>query len=645
MTPTRALSLILGLLLWALPVRALPAPPPALPAEKGGKDVRFLYPAGQVFKHDKVFPLVMELTNRGATAKTYRPSWSLNIALPKAVQSVTLEPGDTRRFVLNLPRNEAGNASSLTLNGKDYSTEITPCPRTYTTGLLSPPSEKFDYLRTLKLEVDPSVATNTADANAKPALVPLAALSQLEPELLPEGWPMLSCLDVIIAYDLQSMVLSNLQKQALVSWVCQGGRLVLVSDGTPEEFRGTPFEPHLPFTATGVSTDQGLVQLTGEVAPGAEVMMSLHDRPLLVRKELMRGTVYLVTAPLTQLAPLTVDQAESLWRAVQPGEPTDPNSGGYNNYSYNYNYYPALVSNALKNIPELPRAGPGWVALFLLVYALIVGPVNLGLLRRRDKMLWSFVTVPAIALLFAGTAYLINRATRSSIPVLRELGVLQVKSGDKRGYGISEALFFSPSSGLYQIDCEPDALCQPATYTYNEAPFGLYGSLSNGGLAAQISMGTWDVFMLNTESLITLSAPIKGSFKDNVLTVDSPFTTGPDEAQLYSPEKGASSTFSLKGGPQSEKLELKDPTSYSKFDKLGEPQDKVAHPGRSELIQAVGSQTGSVFESRKTYLLFWTDKLLAPINPATPALHRGEYLVILELETEAASDPKPVVSP
>ena len=647
MTPIRRVSLLLWLLFWAVPAQAMPAPPPTLPPEKATEkaDIRFLYPAGQVYKQNKVFPLVMELTNRGSSARTYRPSWSLKIALPKAVQSIKLEPGDTRRFNLNFPRNEASSANSIGLNGKDYATELTPCPRTFSTGLLSPPTEKFDYLRTLKLEIDPSSVNNTpTDPDVKPPLVPLAALSILEPELLPEGWPMLSCLDVIIAYDMQSMVLSNLQKQALLSWVCQGGRLVLVSDGTPEEFRGTPFETHLPLQPSGVATDRGLVQVTGKLAPDARVLMSYHDRPLLVRKDLMRGSVFMVTAPLKELAPLTIDEAEKLWRLVQPGEAAvDPNNpGGYNSYGYN-NYYPSLTSNTLKNIPELPRAGPGWVALFLLVYALIVGPVNLGLLRRKDKMLWSFVTVPVIALLFAGSAYLVNRASRSAIPVLRELGVLQVKSGANRGYGISESLFFSPSAGVYSIDCEPDAVCHPSTYSYNEAPFGLYGNLANGGLQAEISMGTWDVFMLSTESLISMPSVIKGSYKKGTLVVDSPFSTGPDEAQLFSPERGASTTFALKGGAQTEKLELNDPTSYAKFDKLGDPADKTAHPGRTELVQTLNNQTGTVFEPGRVYLMFWSDKVLAPMNPTASGLHRGEYLIVLELESDPSETPPPTI--
>jgi hypothetical protein len=424
------------------------------------------------------------------------------------------------------------------------------------------------------------------------------------------------------------MALSKLQKTALVSWVCQGGRLVLVSDGLPEEFRGTPFEEHLPLRPTGVATDRGLEQLIGEPAPGAETLASYSGRPLLMRKALMKGEIFLVTAPLKQLAPLSVAEAEALWRQVLP--PQVDSSNNYN-YNYNYNYFPSIVANCLKNLPELPRAGAGWVALFLLVYALIVGPVNLGLLRKKDKMLWAFVTVPVIALLFAGGAYVLNRTGRSSVPVLRELGLLQVRSGDRRGYGISEALFFSPSAERYQIRCEANAICHSSTYHYRENPFGMYSTLPDGGLEANIRMGTWDIFTLATESLIDLPQPLVGSYRNGQLEVDSPFPTGPDEAQLYSPDLGTSFTFALKGGKQVEKLDLANPTGYNKFDKLGEAGDKQAHPGRSELLGSVTNQTGTLFQSGKTYLLFWTDKLVAPLGPPPPGLHRAEYLVVLEL--------------
>lgn len=632
----RWLRLFCFWLVVARAVAAMPAPPPAV---KAGTDpeVRFLYPAGPIYKQDKVFPLVLELSNQGPEAKTYRGSWTLNVSMPEPLPSVELEPGEKRRFPLYFPRNEVAGAGTISLNGQPYSTELQPCPRASTTAVLSPQGEKFDYLRTLKLEVDPNVAVATpaeGEAPAQPPLVPLAAMSLLEPELLPEGWPMLSCLDVIIAYDTKSMALSKLQKAALISWVCQGGRLVLVSDGLPEEFRDTPFEAHLPMRPTGVITDAkaGLVQLVGEPTADSETLATHNERPLLLRKPLMRGQVFLLTAPLTSLGPLSVEKAEKLWKQVLPEGPTDPS--GHYNYNYRYNYHNSPLANTLRDIPELPRAGPGWVALFLVVYALIVGPLNLSLLRRRDKMLWSFVTVPAIAMLFAGGAYVLNRTSRSSVPVLRELGLLQVKNGDRRGIGISEALFYSPAGGRYLIDCSPDAICHSTTYSYSrKEPFGMYDLLPDGGMQAAITMGTWDIFTLGTESLIRLPAPLTGSYKNGTLVVNSPFSTGADEAQLFHPEKGASATFALKGGSQSEKLELKDPTNYSKFDKLGTPADPDAHPGRLALLQNLNNQASNFFKPGHTYLLFWTDQLVSPLEPKAPALHRGEFLVALELQT------------
>ncbi len=613
------------------PLTVAPGETPAS-ADKNS-EVRFLYPAGSVYKQDRVFPLILELHNPGAVPKSYKVSWSMNQPVPEALSSVQLQAGERRRFPLDFPRNEVGGVSSLQVNGKDYSSELQPCSRTFSTALLSPSSEPFAYLRTLKLETDPNTVNN-AEAGSTPELVPLATLSLLNGELLPEGWPMLSCLDVIIAYDLKSMTLSKAQQQALLSWVGQGGRLVLVSDGAVDEFRGTAFEAHLPLQPEAVENAGGLLQLVGKPAAGATVRMTYRNRPLLLEKPWMRGSLFLVTAPLKELGPLTIDEAETLWRQVQPRASIDPNHPNYNSYPYNnYNYYPSLTSNTLKDIPELPRASAGWVALFLLAYALIVGPVNLGILRRKDKMLWSFVTVPAIAVLFAGAAYLLNFSTRSRVPVLRELGVLQMRSGESQGYGLFEALFSSPTAGRYAIECSPEAIVHPSSYNYqNDPPFGLYSQLGGGSLQANLKMGTWDVMMLAGQAVLDVPKA-SGSWKNGVLTLNGSYTTEAGEALVFNTESGASPTFALKGGAQKEKLELSNSNSYNKFDALGQSSDPDAHPGRAELATALAGQSSAVFEPGKSYLLFWNDKLTAPISAGDSAVHRAEYLMILELES------------
>lgn len=609
-----------------------PAPDPS---------VRFLYPIGKIYKNDTVVPLIVELSNTTAKNKTFSIKWSLDIPVPAELANARLKPGDKRRFPLFFPRHTVAQLYNFDIDEQSYSLDLQTNSRTAIAAILSPTEEKFDYLRSLKLEVDVNALNTAAQANnnGQPAAPPktpwitLANLSNLEPELFPESWAPLASLDTIIVYDLPALSLSQRQKQALMAWCCRGGRLVLVSDGSPTEYQGTPFEPYLPLKPSEVVTEGGLNLLVGPLASGAQTLATHQDKPLLVGRPALDGQLYLITAPLKQLAPLSAAQAEKLWRQVLPPAP-DPNvPTNYNSYNPNYSSYGIAgpASNTLRDIPELPRARAGWLALYLLTYALIVGPINLGFLRRRDKMLWSFVTVPAIALAFAGGAYLLNLANRSSQPLLRELGVVRVESGEALGHATSEALFFSPSARDYQLDCDPMAICHSGTYSYGDKAFGLYSLLPDGGLQGSLRLSTWDIYTLGTESLRKLPGPITGTWKDNVLTVNSSMESSPGEALLYHRSKGVSSTFTLKSGAQVHQLPLTSNSTYNVFNPISSQAKE--HPGRDELLVTLSNAATQSFKEEPVYLLFWTDKLQVPIAIGDDTTHKSEYLVIVELES------------
>lgn len=636
--------LLLGILgsglAWARPAPIegpSPPPPPTAPASEQAGPVRFLYPAGPILKHEKPFPLIIELSNPGNQPRTFRTVLGNDKPPTPELASVTLEPGETRRFPVFFPRLESSGVKLLTVDETWSPDEAQGAPRDTITALLAPPSERFDYLRTLKLEVDPTVAAPTVaegETPPPPALVPLASLSTLNPEILPEGWPMLSCLNTIIAYNLPSLRLSTRQQNALLSWVVQGGRLVLVSDGNPEEFRNTPFEPHLPLQARGVRSRAGLLQLVGEVRPQADVLMNFEGAPLLLRQRLVRGEVLLVTAPLTERGPLTLPQAEELWRwATGTGSADLVQPTPANPYAYGRSFS-QLPDNCLNDIPELPRASAGWVVLFLLCYAIIVGPVNLVVLRRKDRMLWAFVTIPVIAVLFAGGAYLASRASRASTPVLREIGLLVAQSGRDRAWGISEGLFYSPASQTYPLDNSPESLCQQAGYSRGMSsadPFGPLTLLPDGGLRASLRLGVWDLLRLNFESVVKLPQPFEGRWKDGVLQVHLPWPTQGQEAMVYSTTQGGSPLFALRGGSQKETLTLSDPGNFTHLDSLGRTGDPKNHPGRQELTSALNNQASQLLRDDRTYLLFWTDQVQTPVRLPSSSLHRGEFLVIMEL--------------
>lgn len=600
--------------------------------------LRFLYPIGKVYKTEAIVPLVIELSNPTSRPVSYDVSWSLDTPLPEELTSAQLKPGDIRRFPLYLPRHRVSQLYNIKVDGISYSPEMQVGSRSLIAAILSPAEEKFDYLRSLKLEYDANAAyNNTAQHTAAPgesAAKPSAAwttltnLSNLEPELFPENGVLLSSLDTIVVYDLPALSLSQRQKQALLDWCCLGGRLVLVSDGAPDEYRGTPFEPYLPLQPREVVNVDGLALLSGPLDPKAVTSSRHQGRPLLVSRPLANGEIFLLTAPLKQLAPLTVEHSEKLWRQVfSPDAPG--NAAALNSYPKRPNF--SGGSGTLRDIPELPRAQAGWLALYLLCYALLVGPVNLSYLRRKDKMLWSFVSVPAIALFFAGGAYLLNLANRSSVPLLRELGTVHFRSGDRVGVGSADALFFSPSARKYELDSPPGAVCHPGAYSYTDRTFELYRQLPDGGLQGVIQLSTWDIFSLQMESVFHLSAPIKGGLDGELLSVNSSLSSAPGEALVYHSKLGVSAPFTLASGEQTHQLRMAAGKTYDAFSAISGTTEE--HPGRDQLLANLSSSIAQTFKPDTAYLLFWTDELKSPVKVTDSTVHKAEYLVVVELDS------------
>ena len=614
---------------------------PAWSQSSEGPAVRFLYPTGTTYKSDALVQVIVEFTNTSTRDRTFVTRWSLKLPVPSTLASVRMKAGEKRRIPLVLPRHLASQLYNLEVNDQSYSLDLQSTSQNSVVATLSPAEDKFDYLRSLKLEIDPNAAQPVATGNGEetqkpPKRIALNSLSNLEPSLLPESWALLSSLDTIIVYDLPSLSLSALQKQALLNWTLRGGRLVLVSDGNPTEYRDTPFEPYLPMEPDGVTTAGGIAQLTGRLHPEAKTLSSLEGRPLLVERPILNGKIFLLTAPLKELAPLSTAQAEALWTQVLPKLANYHNPNNYQSYNPTYSSYGSSYGNPvtghLSDIPEMPRAQAGWLALYLLSYALIVGPINLSILRRRDKMLWSFVTVPAVALVFAGGAYLLNYLNRSSVPIFRELGMARFESSNSRGAGNSEGLFFSPSGQVYKLDCAPTAICHSSSgYSIDSRSFGIYSALPNGGLQASLELATWDVATLGTESVLELQRPIKGQWKGNRLTVDSPLSSAAGEAMLYHRSRGVTPVFTLKGGEQTENLAFSSNPTYDIFSAISSTSKE--HHVRDTMLSTLSSGAAQSFKKDTVYLLFWSDALKVPIEMGAKTVHKSEYLVMVELES------------
>src|SRR5205085_9719511 len=86
-------------------------------------------------------------------------------------------------------------------------------------------------------------------------------------------------------------------------------------------------------------------------------------------------------------------------------------------------------SNGLGNLPS--RGLPAWwlIGALVLVYVLLVGPINYFVLRTLNRRALAWITVPAIALVGSAGAYGASVATKGTAVLANEVSILHLQPG------------------------------------------------------------------------------------------------------------------------------------------------------------------------------------------------------------------------
>lgn len=576
-------------------------------------DVRCLFPAGSFSDYGTLFPLVLEYHNKSLAPQAFELTWSLETPVPREYKNVVLEPGIKKRIPFLLPPTSINQLYTLKVNDQNVPVSVNSNSQGRVTGILSTESDGLDYLRSLQLVKNPYYnPTNNPDEEEYGTQ---QSLSNVDEEVFPEHWAGLTPLKVLVCYDLTTLNLSDNQYMAIVNWVRQGGELVVMSNGIPTEYRGTPLEEILPLKPESSQTDGKAVRVTGKLHPDAKAVGADNPRPILFERPILSGKVYFLSMPLLDTEILGKDETVKLWRHVFDKQPT-------------YNSGPHSFS-MMNSIPELPRTKAVWVALFVILYGIIVGPVNLTILRKKDKMLWSFVTVPLVAIFFAGSAYAVNRFIRPSTPVLRELGYVTLEAGQKVGSAESEQLLFSPDSEDFLISADQATLFEIGNnYRYGafgkSRDFGLYYPTTEGGLKSTLEMGTWDIQRFQARTSLPVEFPFELKLiSGEEVEINSPLASR--EATVYVPEFGTSEAFSLEKGRHKYQVKFNGgkPIRAFKF-------DEEKNPGRDQLLQQVHNTR--VATTGKLY--FFTEEMQTPLRINDGTLYRHDYLICVEFKVD-----------
>jgi hypothetical protein len=315
---------------------------------------------------------------------------------------------------------------------------------------------------------------------------------------LPDRWFGYDAVDVVVLGTGKKDFVEQLtqesgaaRRNALVEWVRRGGILV-VSVGRNQQFAARLFDKMqlLDCAVTGSSLIPSLPNLSGwcerlrgplqdvelaTLAPrrGAHVLVSEKDRPVLVQGSCGLGRVVLVAFDLDSPPFTTWAGQADFWRKLQSAlVPVLPAgrapAGGANRRIaapegaavFDTGEDPELrtgLKRGLESFEAVPVVSFGWVALFILFYIALVGPLDYFVLKKVFKRLeLTWVTFPATVLLVSVLAYATAYALKGDELRVNKIDIVEIDLHQPRQvYGRTWFTVFSPRVQSYTLGLEP----------------------------------------------------------------------------------------------------------------------------------------------------------------------------------------------
>ncbi len=253
---------------------------------------------------------------------------------------------------------------------------------------------------------------------------------------LPEQVGLFDSVDLLLVSDADTGSLTTRQRDMLADWVASGGHLI-VTGGPNWQATASGLAALLPIVPASAAAFDDLAPIArwlrspdplrgqsivaiGNLQDGAAVLAAAEDgTPLIARRRIGQGAVdYLAVDPGTM--PLRGwDGLPELWYMLASTvDPLPSWSHGFIRWNA-----AAAASEILPGFDRLPDVVPLFV--FLLVYILLIGPINYLVLSRLRRRELAWVSIPILIAVFSGLAYLFgsnlrgNEATLSRLTLVR----------------------------------------------------------------------------------------------------------------------------------------------------------------------------------------------------------------------------------
>jgi hypothetical protein len=289
-----------------------------------------------------------------------------------------------------------------------------------------------------------------------------------------------------------ALINDRVRTGALVEWVRRGGRLIVCAGANADVLTGSPELNALLPIDIGKQARVPALQITwreggtiGEPLPamslaglgardkrGHRVLVGGPDGagPVVVQGPYGLGRVTVVAFDPDKPPVSTWAGRNEFWRTLlAAGGPHIPDSAATNpnivrfgpgrvNPESPTDGEQNSINSQLEQFEGVPVISFGWVALFILLYILVVGPLDYLFLKKVVKRLeLTWITFPTIVLAVSAGAYFTAYHLKGSELRINKLDVVDIDQQTGRTYGRTFFAVFSPRIQKYTIGLEPAA--------------------------------------------------------------------------------------------------------------------------------------------------------------------------------------------
>src|SRR5258708_34923367 len=287
-------------------------------------------------------------------------------------------------------------------------------------------------------------------------------VTHISADELPDTALMLRAFDLLTIDDFATDTLTASQRAALADYVMNGGALLLGTGGSwHKPLAGLPASivPMLAIGSTILGATNAFGGLAGlEVATGSptggNVWLAGGNQPILIEKLMGGGAVTMVTFDWNQVAGWsgTTPILRQVFVRSTYGIGSSPSFGFNKMMSISsVSQKGASLMQSLTNAPALDL--PAWwiIGALVLLYVLLVGPINYLLLRAINRRALAWITVPVISIAASAGAYGTSVATKGRSIQATQVAIVHVEQGWDRAYQETYTGILTPTRGDYDV--------------------------------------------------------------------------------------------------------------------------------------------------------------------------------------------------